>query len=125
MRVAFEAVTLCSEKVLFINAAFGDYSTALTDFAVFIGALFLGVYPFARFIIEYVSGGDLYIRLGKQPPFAEYEVDVVIGLSLVVVESRYTFHIVPPAKFRCEIFKYLLRLINVIQCNSFRYTSSW
>ena len=36
---------------------------------------------------------------------------MVIGLSLVVVECRYTFHIVPSAKFFSEIFKYLLRLI--------------
>ena len=45
--------------------AFGDNGTALTDFAAFIGDLFLGAYPLARFIIEYASGGDLYIRLGK------------------------------------------------------------
>ena len=36
-----------------------------TDFSVFAGYLFLGAYPLARFIIEYASGGDLYIRLGK------------------------------------------------------------
>jgi len=64
-RVAFEAVILYGEKVLFVYAAFGDNGTALTDFAAFIGDLFLGAYPLARFIIEYASGGDLYIRLGK------------------------------------------------------------
>ena len=36
---------------------------------------------------------------------------MIIGLFLIVVESRYTFHIVPSAKILCEIFKYLLRLI--------------
>ena len=35
---------------------------------------------------------------------------MVIGLSLVMVESRYTFHIVPSAKILGEIFKHLLRL---------------
>ena len=64
-RVAFETVILYGEKVLLINAAFGDYGTALTDFAAFICYLFLGAYPLARFIIEYTSGGDLYIRFGK------------------------------------------------------------
>lgn len=28
-----------------------------------------------------------------------------------MVESRYTFHIVPSVKFHCEIFKHLLRLM--------------
>ena len=64
-KVAFEAVILYGEKVLFINAAFGDHGTALTNFAAFIGDLFLGAYPLARFIVEYASGGNLYIRLGK------------------------------------------------------------
>ena len=64
-RVAFEAVILYGKKVLFINASFGDNGAALTDFAAFIGDLFLGAYPLARFIIEYASGGDLCIRLGK------------------------------------------------------------
>lgn len=36
---------------------------------------------------------------------------MVISLSLVMVESRYTFHIVPSVKFLCEIFKHLLRLM--------------
>ena len=36
---------------------------------------------------------------------------MAIGLSLVVVESRYTFHIIPFAKFLHEIFKHLLRLL--------------
>ena len=64
-RVAFEAVILNGEKVLFIYAAFRDHGTALTGFAVFIGDLLLGAYTLACFIIEYASGGDLYIRLGK------------------------------------------------------------
>lgn len=36
---------------------------------------------------------------------------MAIRLSLVMVESRYTFHIVPSVKFLCEIFKHLLRLM--------------
>ena len=64
-RVAFETVILYGEKVLFINATFRDNGAALTDLAAFIGYLFLGAYPLACFIIEYASGGDLYIRLGK------------------------------------------------------------
>ena len=100
--------------MLFINAALWDHSAANTNFAVFIGYLFLGTHSFSRFIVEYASGSDFYIRLGKQTPFAEYEVDVIIGLSLVVVECRYTFHIVPSAKFLCKIFKHLLRLIGGI-----------
>ena len=36
---------------------------------------------------------------------------MVVGLFLVMMESRYTFHIVPSVKFLCEIFKHLLRLM--------------
>ena len=46
---------------------------------------------------------------------------MVIGLSLVVVECRYTFHIVPSAKFLCEIFKYLLRLIGGVNFGQGNY----
>ena len=45
---------------------------------------------------------------------AIYRMDGTVLINrdiFVVVESRYTFHIVPSAKFLCEIFKYLLRLI--------------
>ena len=64
-RLAFETVIFYCEKVLFINAAFGDDGANLTDFAAFIGDLFLGAHTLARFIVEYASGGNLYIRLGK------------------------------------------------------------
>lgn len=110
-RLAFEAVIFYGEKVLFINSAFRYHGAALTDFAAFIGDLFLGAYPLPCLVIKYASGGNLYIRLGKQLPFAEDKVDVVIGLFLVMVESRYAFHAVPSAKFLCEFFKHLLRLI--------------
>ena len=38
-RLAFETVIFYCEKVLFINAAFGDDGATLTDFAAFIGDL--------------------------------------------------------------------------------------
>ena len=36
---------------------------------------------------------------------------MVIGLSLVVMERRHAFHIIPPAEFFREIFQHLLRLV--------------
>ncbi len=36
---------------------------------------------------------------------------MVVGLALVVVQSRHTFHAVPYAKFLCKVLKHLLRLI--------------
>ena len=44
--------------------------------------------------------------------FEKIPHSVNVETSLVVVESRYTFYVVPSAKFVCEIFKYLLRLIS-------------
>ena len=95
----------------FVNLALFDDRTAFSYLSVLPGDFFLGAYPLPCFIKENTSGGYLYIRLRKQPPFAEYKVDVIIGLFLIMMESRYTFHIVPSVKFLCEIFKHLLRLM--------------
>ena len=108
---AFEPLVLGGKEVAFVNLALFDDRTAFSYLFVLADDFFLGAYSLPCFIKENTSGGYLYIRLREQRSFAEYEVDVVIGLSLVVVESRYTFRIVPSAKFLREIFKYLLRLI--------------
>ena len=38
-------------------------------------------------------------------------MNVVIGLALIVVQCRHTFHAVPPAELICKILKHLLRLV--------------
>ena len=95
----------------FVNFPLFDDCTAFSHLSVLAGNLFLGAYPLPCLVIKYASGGNLYIGLGKQLPFTEDKVDVVVGLFLVMMESRYTFHIVPSVKFLCEIFKHLLRLM--------------
>ena len=55
------------------------------------------------------SGGNLDVRFGKQFSFAKYEVDVVVGLAFVVVQSRYTFHSVLLSELIRKFFKHLLR----------------
>lgn len=74
---------LYREKVLLVNAAFRDNGAALPYLPVLPRDLFFGAYPFARFVKEYAAGGNLNLRLGKQPPFAENQMDVVIGLQLL------------------------------------------
>ena len=97
--------------MLFVNAPFRNNGAAFPYLPVLSHNLFFCAYPFARFVKEYAAGRNLNLRLGKQPPFAEDEVDVVIGLSLVVMERRHAFHIIPPAEFLREIFQHLLRLV--------------
>lgn len=36
---------------------------------------------------------------------------MVVSLAFIVVQSRHTFHAIPPVKFLCKIFENLLRLI--------------
>ena len=70
----------------FVNFPLFDNGTAFSDLTVFVCDFFLGSYPFSCFVIKYASGGNLDVRFGKQFPFAEYEVDVVIGLAFVKLE---------------------------------------
>ena len=108
---AFETLVFGCELMAFVNFPLFDDCTAFSHLSVLAGNLFLGAYPLPCLVIKYAYGGNLYIGLGKQLPFTEDKVDVVVGLFLVMMESRYTFHIVPSVKFLCEIFKHLLRLI--------------
>ena len=62
---AFVAVIFYRKQMTFINLAFLDDGTALTDFSVFAGYLFLGAYPFTCFIIKYASAGNLDVSFGK------------------------------------------------------------
>ena len=94
-----------------VNFSFFNDGAALSDFSVLIGNPFLGAYPLARFIKEHASGGNLDFGFGQKRTFAENQMNVIIGLALVVVQSRHTFHAIPPVKFLCEIFENLLRLI--------------
>ena len=93
----------------FVNFPLFDNGTAFSDLTVFVCDFFLGSYPFSCFVIKYASGGNLDVRFGKQFPFAEYEVDVVVGLAFVVVQSRYTFHSVLLSELIRKFFKHLLR----------------
>ena len=68
----------------FVNFPLFDNGTAFSDLTVLVCDFFLGSYPFSCFVIKYASGGNLDVRFGKQFPFTEYEVDVVIGLAFVM-----------------------------------------
>lgn len=97
-----------------------DNGTAFSDLTVLVCDFFLGSYPFSCFVIKYASGGNLDVRFGKQFPFTEYEVDVVIGLAFVMMQSRYTFHSVLLSEFVRKFFKHLLRVkggVNLWQGN--------
>ena len=110
-RLALKPIIFRGKQTALVNLSFFNDGAALSDFSVLIGNLFLGAYPLARFIKEHASGGNLDFGFGEKRPFAENQMNVIIGLALVVVQSRHTFHAIPSVKFLCEIFKNLLRLI--------------
>ena len=89
----------------FVNIPLFDNGTAFSELTILVCDFFLGSYPFSCFIVKYASGGNLDVRLGKQLPFAEYEMDVVIGLAFVVAQSRYTFHSVLLLELIRKFFK--------------------
>lgn len=95
----------------FVNLTLFDNGTALSNLPILVCDFLLGAYPFACFIKENTSSSNLDFGFGKQLSFAENQMNVVVGLALVVVQSRQTFHAVPLVKFLREIFKYLLRFI--------------
>ena len=95
----------------FVDLALFNDGTAFPYLSVLIGNLFLGAYPLTCFIKENASGGSLDFRFGQERPFAENQMNVIIGFAFIVVQSRHTFHAIPPVKFLCEIFENLLRLI--------------
>ena len=104
----------------FVNFPLFDNGTAFSDLTVLVCDFFLGSYPFSCFVIKYASSGNLDVRFGKQFPFTEYEVDVVIGLAFVMMQSRYTFHSVLLSEFVRKFFKHLLRVkggVNLWQGN--------
>ena len=104
----------------FVNFPLFDNGTAFSDLTVLVCDFFLGSYSFSSFIVKYASGGNLDVRFGKQFPFAEYEMNVVIGLAYVVVQSLYTFHSVLLSEFVRKFFKHLLRVkggVNLWQGN--------
>ena len=80
-------------------------------YAIFPLTLALINQAFPVFVLLLASCGNLHIRLRKQLPFAENQMNVVIGLALIVVQCRHTFHAVPPAELICKILKHLLRLV--------------
>ena len=94
----------------FVNFPLFDNGTAFSDLTVLVCDFCLGSYPFSCFVIKYASGGNLDVRFGKQFPFTEYEVDVVIGLAFVMMQSRCTFHSVLLSEFVRKFFKHLLRV---------------
>ena len=106
-----EAVILYGEQMAFVNLSLFDNGTAFSYLPVLTCDFLLGAYPLACFVKEYASCGNLHIRLRKQLPFAENQMNVVIGLALIVVQCRHTFHAVPPAELICKILKHLLRLV--------------
>jgi len=110
-RLSLEAVILYGEQMAFVNLSLFDNGTAFSYLPVLTCDFLLGAYPLACFVKEYASCGNLHIRLRKQLPFAENQMNVVIGLALIVVQCRHTFHAVPPAELICKILKHLLRLV--------------
>lgn len=99
------------QEMAFVNLSLFDNGTAFSYLPVLTCDFLLGAYPLACFVKEYASCGNLHIRLRKQLPFAENQMNVVIGLALIVVQCRHTFHAVPPAELICKILKHLLRLV--------------
>ena len=97
--------------MLFVDFAFLDDRASRSDFPILSGDFFLGAYSLAGFIVEHAAAGDLDIRLWEKCPFAEYQVDVVIGFALVVVECADAFYTVPLVKFLCKFLQYLLGVI--------------
>ncbi len=87
---------------------FFDNGAAFSDLPVLVCDFFLGSSPFSCFVIKYASGGNLDVRFGKQFPFAEYEVDVIIGFAFIVVQTLYTFHSVLLSEFIRKFFKHQL-----------------
>lgn len=68
-------VIFYGKQVALINLALFDNGTALSDFTVLVCDFFLGAYPFACFIKENASSGNLDFGFGKQLPFAENQMN--------------------------------------------------
>ena len=112
LKVANDLIAEAKDKQMaFVNLSLFDNGTAFSDLPVLSCDFLLGAYPFACFVKEYASCGNLHIRLREQLPFTENQMNVVIGLALIVVQCRHTFHAVPPAELICKILKHLLRLV--------------
>ena len=67
------------------------------------GDLLLGADVLSGLVIEHTAAGGFDLRLQEQPPLTENQMDVVVGLGLVVVQAGHTLHIIPPPKFLCEL----------------------
>lgn len=107
----FESVIFYGEQVFLVNLSLRDHGTSFTNLSVLIGDLLLGSYSFPGFVIENTSGGDFNIRLVREPPFAKYEVDVVVSFSLVMVEGGNALHFIPFTKLFRKFGQYLLWVI--------------
>ena len=119
-RLSLEAVILYGEQMAFVNLSLFDNGTAFSYLPVLTCDFLLGAYPLACFVKEYASCGNLHIRLREQLPFTENQMNVVIGLAFVVVQSRYTFHSVLLSELIRKFFKHLLRVkggVNLRQGN--------
>lgn len=76
---------------------------AITIFSVLPCDFLFRAYSLSCFVKEYAAAGNLNLWLGKQLSLAENEMDMIVCLSLIMVQSRHTFHSVPSAKFLCKI----------------------
>ena len=93
------------DLALFNGGTAGAYSPVLP------GDLLLGADVPPRLVIKHTSGGNLDHRLQEQAPLTENQVDVVVGLGLVVVQAGHTLYIVPLLKFLRELCQNPLRVI--------------
>ena len=78
-RLAFEFIVFHGKKVAFVNLALFYDGAAFSYLPVLPCDFFLGAYPFSSFIKKYAAAGNLNLRLSKQLPLAENEVDMVVG----------------------------------------------
>jgi len=68
-----------------VDLALFDDGTAGAYLPILPGDLLLGADVLPHLVIEHIPGGDLDYGFRQQPPLTENQVDVVVGLGLVVV----------------------------------------
>ena len=102
-RLALKSSVFCGKEMAFVNLALFNHGAAFSYFSVLPCDFLFRAYSLSCFVKEYAAAGNLNLWLGKQLSLAENEMDMIVCLSLIMVQSRHTFHSVPSAKFLCKI----------------------
>ena len=77
--LSLKTLVFGGKEVALINLALFYDGAAFLYLPVLPCDFFLGAYPFSSFIKKYAAAGNLNLRLSKQLPLAENEVDMVVG----------------------------------------------